>query len=99
MVLQHIEMSVRECCRLAHSRLQEYMLRDALKLDAVNMEALWGRTIIESPSLLDIDGPSPVVTPLKQGVGYHPIVLCIRKKKDANTFGYKTSNIECIDRR
>lgn len=51
------------------------MLRDALKLDAVNMEALWGRTIIESPSLLDIDGPSPVVTPLKQGVGYHPIVI------------------------
>ena len=46
MVYQHTEMSVRECCRLAHSRLQEYVLRDALKLGAAAARARWGRTTV-----------------------------------------------------
>ena len=43
---QQSEMSVGECCRLAHCRLQEYVLRDALKLGAANAKARWGRATV-----------------------------------------------------
>ncbi|XP_059829865.1 uncharacterized protein LOC132396366 [Hypanus sabinus] len=46
MVCQHTEMSVGECCRPAHSRLQEYWLRDTLKLGAATARARWGRTTV-----------------------------------------------------
>lgn len=46
LVFQHCEMSVGECCRLAHSRLQEYVLRDALKLGTDSARARWGRTTV-----------------------------------------------------
>uniref|UniRef100_UPI00398ED52A histone H1-like n=1 Tax=Pristiophorus japonicus TaxID=55135 RepID=UPI00398ED52A len=35
------EMSTSTCCRLAHSRIQEYVLRDALKIGTVAAKARW----------------------------------------------------------
>eukprot|EP00061_Rhincodon_typus_P002877 g18716.t1 len=38
------ELPPTECCRLVHSKVQDYVLRDALKLGAAAAKAWWGKT-------------------------------------------------------
>ncbi|XP_067864107.1 uncharacterized protein [Heptranchias perlo] len=46
LVFQCKELSSTECCRLAHSKVQDYMLRDVLRLGAAVAKALWGKATI-----------------------------------------------------
>eukprot|EP00061_Rhincodon_typus_P005006 g23946.t1 len=39
------ELTSTKCCRLAHSKVQNYMLRDTLKLGAAAANVQWGNTI------------------------------------------------------
>ncbi|XP_055522288.1 uncharacterized protein LOC129716441 [Leucoraja erinacea] len=60
---QQSEMSIGECCRLARCRLQEYVLRDALKTGAANVKARCGRTTVSGPSDAEHGGQGVVETP------------------------------------
>eukprot|EP00061_Rhincodon_typus_P012201 g37786.t1 len=44
LVFQMKELTLTECCRLAHSKVQDYVLRDALKLGAAAAKEQWGKT-------------------------------------------------------
>ncbi|XP_072365904.1 uncharacterized protein [Scyliorhinus torazame] len=46
LIFQCKELSSTECCRLAHSKVQDYVLRDALKLGAAAAKAQWGKTTV-----------------------------------------------------
>ncbi|XP_067896195.1 uncharacterized protein [Heterodontus francisci] len=46
LVFQRKELSTTECCRLAYSKVQDYVLRDALKLGAATAKAQWGKTTV-----------------------------------------------------
>eukprot|EP00061_Rhincodon_typus_P008754 g31641.t1 len=41
------ELTPTKCYRLAHSKVQDYALKDALKLEAVAANARWGKTTIK----------------------------------------------------
>ncbi|XP_048392418.1 uncharacterized protein LOC125455003 isoform X1 [Stegostoma tigrinum] len=42
LVYQSKELTLTDCCRLAHSKVQDYILRDTLKLGAAAIKAQWG---------------------------------------------------------
>ncbi|XP_067873155.1 uncharacterized protein [Heterodontus francisci] len=46
LVFQRKELSTTECCRLAHSKVQDYVLRDALKLGAAAAKAQREKTTV-----------------------------------------------------
>ncbi|XP_078412405.1 uncharacterized protein LOC144689141 [Cetorhinus maximus] len=46
LVFQHKELSPTDCCGLAQSKVQDYVLRDALKLGAAAAKAQWGRVAV-----------------------------------------------------
>ena len=46
LIFQRDKWSSTECCRLAHSRVQDYVLRDALKLGAAAAKARWGKPTV-----------------------------------------------------
>ncbi|XP_060685631.1 uncharacterized protein LOC132818637 [Hemiscyllium ocellatum] len=46
LIFQLKELTPTECCRLAHSKVQDYVLRDALKLGAAAAKARWGKTTV-----------------------------------------------------
>ncbi|XP_067866275.1 uncharacterized protein [Heterodontus francisci] len=46
LVFQRKELSTTESCRLAHSKVRDYVLRDALKLRAAVANAQWGKTTV-----------------------------------------------------
>ncbi|XP_067853883.1 uncharacterized protein [Heptranchias perlo] len=46
LVFQCKELSSTECCRLAHSKVQDYLLRDTLRLGAAAAKALWGKATV-----------------------------------------------------
>eukprot|EP00061_Rhincodon_typus_P012644 g38509.t1 len=46
LVFQSKELTLTECCRLAHTKVQDNMLRDALNLRAAVAKVQWGKTTV-----------------------------------------------------
>eukprot|EP00061_Rhincodon_typus_P007234 g28739.t1 len=65
------ELTLTKSCRLAHSKLQDHVLRDALKLGASAARAQWGKTTVKV-FLLKVNGgltgSSPVDSSLHSGL-------------------------------
>eukprot|EP00061_Rhincodon_typus_P009351 g32790.t1 len=43
---QNKELTLTKCCRLAHSKIQDYVLRVTLNLGAAAAKGQWGKTIV-----------------------------------------------------
>eukprot|EP00061_Rhincodon_typus_P012975 g39051.t1 len=50
------ELTLTECCRLAHSKVQGYVLSNALKLGAAVAKAQWGEKLLSKVFLLKFNG-------------------------------------------